>query len=52
MDRILIDSAFRNVVGSHPQRAKNHFEFVDPGVWRYDIAGRLGGLGKEEANEE
>lgn len=47
MDRIQIDSAFRNAVRSHPQRAKSHFEFVDPGVWRYDVAGRLGGLGKE-----
>ncbi len=47
MDRIQIDSEFRNAVNSHPQRAKSHFEFVDPGVWRYDVAGRLGGLGKE-----
>ena len=47
MDHIQIDSAFRNAIVSHPEKAKSHFEFVDPGVWRYDVAGRLVGLGEE-----
>ncbi len=47
MDSGRIDDVFREAVRNHPKEAKSHFEIVDPGVWRYDVAGRLSGLGKE-----
>ena len=42
-----IDEIFRKAVMDHPKMAKSHFEMVDPGVWRFDVSGRLSGLGDE-----
>ena len=42
-----IDGLFRDAISLHPKEAKSHFEVVDPGVWRFDVLGRLSGLGEE-----
>ena len=42
-----IDEMFRKAVMAHPKMAKSHFEIVDPDVWRFDVSGRLSGLGAE-----
>ena len=47
MDRSQIDATFREVIKSNPKVARSHFEIVDPGTWRFDVSGRLSGLGKE-----
>jgi len=41
----MIDKLFREAIKSNPEEAKSHFELVDPGVWRFDVSGRLSGLG-------
>ena len=42
-----IDKMFQDAIKSYPEAAKSHFEVVDPGVWRFDVSGRLFELGTD-----